>query len=527
MRIMIVDDEVIIRTGLAKVIRWHELGLELLEPAASAEEALERIPQERPNILLTDIRMTGKTGLQLAEEAKAMLPDTEVIILSGYDDFVYTQQAIRQGVSDYLLKTSRPEEIIKTVLRAKRRIEDKWAARNEDQAKQKAARSRMLERLLSGETDEADMERLPAYLPSLYPEVGSGEAGRYQIALIHADGWGESASMSALLLFAVENMLGELLRCETLIQKKRVAVAVRLDSQEELALAGLLPKIEELLKCTVFAAVGVPVERLAQCRESYETAEEAFAYKGLLGKRICLYEEIRQRKGGKTVCTHEEELELSAILLDNDLVALKNWVQRYIGAQLDDPQTTIESLEASAHSAALSAHRWLERALSATGRGMPPELSAPHLSLKEGGLPKDALFIYLRAVMSLYHQRLAEGPAAHVQKAMAYIEQHLGSDVGLQQVARHVHLHPNHLSEVFKKETGTTFGDYVTRRKLSRAMEILSVSPAKISEVAAKVGYEDVKYFGQLFKKFTGKTPSEFREEAAVTGGPAAGGMEE
>ncbi|MED4959708.1 response regulator, partial [Paenibacillus macerans] len=127
MKLLIVDDEVIIRTGLASVIAWNELGLTLLAPAASAEEALKRIREEKPDILMTDIRMSGKNGLQLAEEAKRMLPALEVVILSGYGDFAYTQQAIRQGVGDYLLKTSKPEEIIKTVLQAKQRIAERRA----------------------------------------------------------------------------------------------------------------------------------------------------------------------------------------------------------------------------------------------------------------------------------------------------------------------------------------------------------------------------------------------------------------
>ncbi|UUZ79636.1 AraC family transcriptional regulator [Paenibacillus sp. P26] len=148
------------------------------------------------------------------------------------------------------------------------------------------------------------------------------------------------------------------------------------------------------------------------------------------------------------------------------------------------------------------------------GTGGFPENNPP-FQLKLTALPKDALFQHLYSVMKLYHNRLAEGKATHVRKAIAYIEEHLGGDVGLQQVARHVHLHPNHLSEVFKKEIGMTFGDFVSRQKIRRAMEILSVSPAKISEVATSVGYEDVKYFSQIFKKFTGKTPSEFREDAA------------
>src|SRR5690606_30540369 len=107
-------------------------------------------------------------------------------------------------------------------------------------------------------------------------------------------------------------------------------------------------------------------------------------------------------------------------------------------------------------------------------------------------IPQDALFQHLYTIMKIYHTQHAEGQTAHVHKAMAFIEEQLEHDVSLQQVAKHVHLHPNHLSEVFKKSTGMTFGDFVIRKKMSRAMEILAVSPAKVSEVASQVGYEDV-----------------------------------
>jgi len=116
--------------------------------------------------------------------------------------------------------------------------------------------------------------------------------------------------------------------------------------------------------------------------------------------------------------------------------------------------------------------------------------------------------------MKLFHNNLAEGQATYIHKAKAFIETNLGGDVGLQRVAKHVHLHPSHFSEIFKKEVGLTFSDYVTKQRMRHAEEILATSPAKIGDVAGSVGYEDVKYFGQIFKKHTGKTPSEYREDA-------------
>jgi two-component system, response regulator YesN len=98
MKLMIVDDEVIIRTGLTTVINWEELGFKLLPSAESAEQALEIIRLDPPHILLTDIRMGGMDGLELSYIVKKLYTDMEIVILSGYDDFEYVQKALRGGI---------------------------------------------------------------------------------------------------------------------------------------------------------------------------------------------------------------------------------------------------------------------------------------------------------------------------------------------------------------------------------------------------------------------------------------------
>jgi len=514
MKVLIVDDEVIIRTGLAKVIKWRELGLELLPPAESGEEAIERIRVERPHILLTDIRMTGMDGLELAEEARLLLPDLEVIILSGYDDFTYTQQAIRSQVNDYLLKTTRPEEIIKAVLKAKHRIEQRWAEQSDDYFKNKEARNRLFERwVVNGDFSGIDAKMLESVLPRLFTEDERGAGGGYQLFFVAGEGWEQrSDASSALLLFAIENMMHDLMAVETLLQPNRVVAAVRADREPRDRRAAF-EKIETLLKCRLFVAYGKKVPDLMSLHESYTTAETAFGYMGLVPGNVCDYADIEHRRGGQAAFSNREEVELHGILMEDDSVALKNWAQRFVDSLLSGEQFTLESLEASTQAAAVSAQRWIEKVMTVTGRS-GSDLQLPRFRFEGGRRPTDALFHYLYSVMKLFHNTLAEGQAAYIYKAKAFIETNLGGDVGLQRVAKHVHLHPNHFSEIFKKEVGMTFSDYVTRQRMRRAEEILATSPAKISDVAGSVGYEDVKYFGQIFKKHTGKTPSEYREDA-------------
>ncbi|MDF2926017.1 MAG: two-component system response regulator [Paenibacillaceae bacterium] len=516
MRIMIVDDEIIIRTGLAHVIKWSELGLTLLEPADSAEEALGRLEKERPNIILTDIRMAGKSGLELAEEAKRLYPDMEIIILSGYDDFVYTQQAIRQGVSDYLLKTSRPEEIIKTVLKAVQRIEEKRADVSRSMFQNKEARNRLFESwIVEGENTGANAEQIGILLPRLFERSGQPDR-KLLILLISAEGWNEPVASERLLLFAVENMIHDLIRCETVSQKKRIVVAIETAGEPGIRYyRPVLEKIEQLLKCRLFAAAGISVDDPAKLHESYQTADYTFGYKGLLDLQFCDYSQVEHRKGGKPVCGYKDELKLFAILLADEPLSLKEWVDGFVGGQLRDQQMTRQSLESFISSVVLAAFRWLERVRGVSGEGgdtpKQPEEIKLGLSMDH---PAEELFRQLYAIMKHYHNSMSAGQPSHVKRTIAYIETHLEGDVGLQQTARYVHVHPGHLSEIFKKETGMTFGDYVTRQKMRRAMDLLAESPAKVSEIALRVGYEDVKYFTQLFKKQTGQTPREFRENS-------------
>ncbi|MFB9279494.1 helix-turn-helix domain-containing protein [Cohnella cellulosilytica] len=502
---MIADDEVIIRNGLAKVIKWQEIGLTLLEPAASAEEALERIDREKPDILLTDIRMSGMTGLELAEEARGKLPNLEVVILTGYDDFVYAQQAIRQNVSDYLLKTSKPEEIIRTVLKAKQKAEEKQRLRSREYQTDEHERNRRLVGwIVHGEQDAARTDWLPA-----------SPTGRWQVLIAEADGWGTSRREQALLQFAVNNAVRDLLSRASFVHDGRIAMVVPASSGEpdRQRRRGEFARLEKTLNCNLVVAGGLVKANPQQLRDSYATALEALRFKPLMNAALWEYADIADRKGGKTVCTQEEEKELSAILLEDDPIALKRWAGGYIEAHLRDTDTTPQTLQASLQSVALAAHRWLERIVSAVGRKderEPPVV--PPFRYEANLIENEGLFQHLFDTMQYGRQLLAEDKISHVVRAIVYIEEQVGRDLSLTQVAEHVHLHPNHLSELFKKETGVKFVDYVIRTRMQRAMELLASTPTRIAEIAMAVGYEDVKYFGQMFKKFTGSTPSQFRE---------------
>ncbi|MFD0673829.1 response regulator [Cohnella sp. GCM10027633] len=511
-KVLIVDDEVIIRNGLSTVINWAELDFHLLPPAESAEEALERIPGEKPHIVLTDIRMTGKDGLMLAAELKEMLPDTEVIILTGYDDFGYAQQALREGVSDYLLKTSRPEEIIKAAIKARQRIESRWESQKQDHVKQSAYRDKLLDRLLvEGSLDRAGVEQVGQLLTA-----ACADARTYRAMIVAASGWGDGAQSVALLHYSVQNIAAELLPCVTVLRPD--CVVLLLCDGGEAADASLqkaqieLGRIGRKLKCKLFAAAGSPVRDVEALKRSYEEALYASTFRWMSGEdAVVEYERVKARQGGNTVCAQEVETRMIAILKQGSVIELRHWVQETMTALMQVPDATPQSVDLYMNSVILSARRWLERAWQALGQPGSPPYASGGLSEERNDKPEEALFARLKSYMDLYRESMSGERVSYIQRAVAYIRDNLDRNLTLQHVANHIHLNPNHFSEVFKREIGMTYIEYVTNERIRRAMEMLDESSIKINEVAGRVGYEDVKYFSQLFKKITGKTPSEYR----------------
>lgn len=508
MRLLIVDDEIIIRNGLSRVIDWESIDIEVLPPAASAEEALERVHEERPHIILTDIRMTGMSGLEMTKLLKNKYPDTEVVILSGYDEFAYAQQAIREGVSDYLLKTSRPDDIIRTVLAAKERIRDKWDAQRRGTLHHVAFRNQMMEQLI---TEGIEQEPLLSQAMKLLQLDGSRHDS-YQVMLLTGSGWSEEG----LLLFSIDNMLREMLDCETLLRQDHLVVMLRYEEKhlDTTAIRSVIERLERQLKCSIFAALGLQVSHVSALKQSYREAAHTFTYRHLIGgKGILHMDDIRQRKGGRTVCSREEEAELAAMLIGGKQEELRGWIESKMERERQDGDTTPGSYAAYLNSMMISAYRWLERVISAAKPSKiphdlrPQEISATTLH------PEEAVFQGCCLIMGIYREFVAEDRFSYIQRSIAYIKDHLHTNITLQQVAKFVHLNPNHFSEVFKRETGVNYIEFVTRERMQRAMEILNESEVKISQVAGAVGYEDMKYFSQLFKKYTGKTPSEYRQK--------------
>ena len=130
LKIFLAEDEVIVRETIKRMIPWEELGFELVGEAADGEMALPLLIRQKPDLLITDIKMPFMDGLTLAKLAKKELPELKIVILSGYDDFNYAKQAINIGVEDYLLKPITKNALIERISEIRSRYDTKRHRKN-------------------------------------------------------------------------------------------------------------------------------------------------------------------------------------------------------------------------------------------------------------------------------------------------------------------------------------------------------------------------------------------------------------
>ncbi|MDU7031352.1 MAG: response regulator [Clostridiales bacterium] len=192
MKILVVEDDFIVRKGIILSLDWEKEGFQICGEAANGVSGFELVKELQPEIILTDIRMPREDGLSLSKRIRSAYPWMKIVILSGYDDFSYAKQALQIGVFEYLLKPIDADELLETVVKLKKEIE-KEKARQEREIFQQTfveenydyVRSRLLNALISEKlTDQARREEVTGQLSKLGLEF-AGPC--YRVLLITVD----------------------------------------------------------------------------------------------------------------------------------------------------------------------------------------------------------------------------------------------------------------------------------------------------------------------------------------------------
>ena len=502
--LIIIDDEEMMRDGLSSFIKWEEIGFRLDGIFEDGRDAMEWLGENDTNIILTDLRMTHASGLDVASFVREKALNIKIVIISGYSDFEAARQAMGYQVSDYLLKPISVKKIKETFNRLKKELDDERVRRTEItkgieqfESLKTYVEERFISNLVLGAL------RRPAELEQ-------------QLDLIK---WDRSIMKNPCILFSlfVQQVGGEQID--------------EFDSSERNSLIGSMiskcypPPRFYWYRTSQRDLGGI----LFNCGEIEGLKERVNVYLNRIAdqaKSLSLNIQVRYVKPFKNLETLAKSRDAYQ-LEENDRDYLQEQEEklRMIISHVLDNQESLALKMFTAYMETLHDQSWdilvnglveLFYQINQTFNKKRQEKTdlisfADFFSLRD----RTTVYEWSREKLSEVTQYVQSDAFSNqvslINKAKQYIESNYTDDIMLTHVAEHVSLSPVYLSRLFKEQTGQNFSDFLIECRIKKACHLLKDTSHKIYEICEEIGYADVKHFYSLFKKQMKCTPSEYR----------------
>lgn len=534
-KVFLVEDEMVIRRGIKNSIDWEKEGYIFCGEASDGELAYPMIIKEKPDILITDIRMPFMDGLELCKLVKKELPNIKILILSGYDEFDYAKEAIRLGVTEYLLKPISSGKLLEALNGVsesiRREKEDKDLVRKymeEMRENTEHEKQKFFEQMIAGNLSMADaLETGKKYEMNL-------SAGMYNLLLFRFT-LGEENRKSGELLGEAEYAIEKLTeRLEYVFEFQRGvegwAFLLMADNEEQMSerVKELSKDLEEIMKnysiVAYFGGIGQPVARLRELEESFREAERALAARFTMElNRIISVEDIRMAQNVDTLddieITSFGEIEKTRTMLEKFLNnGAEDEIDEFVDVYINElPEENLKSvlmrqyIIMDAYIVMMSFCEKIE--------GIEGEMQAQSEELKNSMKTswtleeiKNYIRMLLKKIIGVRDTISGRRYSDIIEIAKDQIRKtYMSDEISLNTIAAEVGMSPSCFSSIFSKEMGKTFVEYLTEIRMDRAKELLMCSSMKTSEIGYEVGYKDPHYFSYIFKKTQNCTPKEFR----------------
>lgn len=544
-KLVVVDDEEEVRKGVIRKMDWESHGFVIAGEAENGKEALEIAEKVVPDVVITDIKMPFMDGLALSEALREKLPTAKIIILTGFDEFEYAQKAIKLNVMEYVLKPVSSRELTEVLAKVKKRIDEEIAQKENIQSLREhyrrslpVLRDKFLTSLVTNRLNKAEImeksrqyelepvgENFVASVMSLDSNTVSNSSGEIRTTAFCLP------EDKELLQFAVFNI------CEEIIGNRHrwgvvffhedyivILTTGNSGNNEEVrretfsTLEEIRLSVEKYLKFTVTIGVGAICESIENINLSFSQAVSALDYRVMLGNnKIILIEDMEPKS--------VEPVEFDERKQHSLVSSIKVGSAEEISAVIDEQFAEILTAKASYKDYQIFLLEILTTVLK-VAKDLNVELDlifGPNYNLFMDMYRFTDIdevrdwFIGVCTKISGYISRERQNTSKLlVDQAREYLRAHYSdSDITIDRVCKLLHISPTYFSTLFKRETKTTFVNYLTHLRMEAAKELLKNTSLKTLEVAEKVGYSEPNYFSYSFKKNFGISPSEYRNQGS------------
>lgn len=527
-KVFLVEDEIVTREGIRDNVDWRAAGFEFCGEAPDGEMALPLIEKARPDVLITDIRMPFMDGLQLCKILRDRMPALKIIILSGHNEFQYAQEAVKLGVTEYLLKPFGVQELhqvlnkVAALLdyeraerekleRLKNQIEDNLALRQE----------KFLSKLVMGGMASPEVIRESRLL-------GLDLVARWYLVLVVDFELNSQAEQFDYSEYQqVEQTISRLagVNPDIFLAKtgvEELVLIIKGDTSEHLAQEGrfltelIRTEVENRTKCFLRVGLGSPQDRIGNIHRSFAEA--------LANLQQDAAKAPNQAEAGSETGKTE--------LLELDKSALENFLRYGTREEFDSFfQVYMQPLnEAALQSYLVRNYIFVDivlmvakfvHQLGGNVDQVIPEINRVEtmlLNVKTLDQLREETRQVFASALAFRDSKTQKQYKPMIHLAKKYIEAHYADpELSLNDVADQVNFSPSHFSVVFSRETGMTFKDYLINIRMEKAKELLRTTPLKSFEIASQIGYNDPHYFSYVFKKHTNLSPKQFRRLTKAT----------
>ncbi|MDQ8738998.1 response regulator [Paenibacillus sp. LHD-38] len=522
LNVLVVDDEPGALKAMKYLLNWERFGFAVTGEATSGKMALQMLEQERYDLLITDIRMPGISGLELISRVreKSKLP---IVVVSGFEDFTYLKECMKYGVKDYLLKPVIESDAEKLLISIKNDIDQERMLNKKLDMSAPAARDHMLKQWTHGNMKESELsERLPLWGLTV-------TAFRSYCCLVVEMDFQET--MDAFMTeadiktkrFAVRNVMEELLArrgylFEESPERYGIVLCEDKESMKETELIELATMLQDnalhYTKTQVAIGIGEPVSGMSDVNLSFRSAKRMLDRKFFLGSQSIISNYTFARRYHPTLETNADDLQsLLEVILQGDkqraAALLSRQRDRFMACDASkvEVQTMVMDLFAGLI-------RYMSENVSGQGRITAPS-AEDYLRIAEAGtiqkLFEFASHKCMQVIDIIEQSKRANQLPNTVERVKQIVASDYGSNISLKSIAEQVHMSPVYLGQLFKASEDVSFNDYLMGFRMEKAKELLTNTDRKVYTIAYDVGYRQLDWFYKKFKAYTGFSASEYR----------------
>lgn len=526
-RVLIIDDEKFVRKSIINRINWKKLGLDVVGEADSGQAAWDMLDLVKPDIVLVDIKMPLMSGIELIRKSREQLQNIQFIILSGYDDFEYTKEAIKLGVANYIKKPIDEKELEETLLLIINSFQHKQ--KNENILKE-----------LTRQVESSSAELQEGYLNELVSEGSQYSKINldfpypfFTMLLAHAP---EIESMN-LMLAQLRDQISCIEEQYNLGQspdKVKIFVfrnpeyipEIRILANHTFPEPYKLHQLAESIRQTLInlnkksarnyfidTAISSSSDRVEDIPLSYREALHILKHK-IFGSPHPIMDKsvIKQTDSTFTDYTYNLLTSLRHAMEYRNLSELDKTLSKLLSGKNNQEKFSVYLLE----SVILELSNILKKFSLKFGNDTPEQLYIrlykPFFLLQFDSI--NALRDNLSGLLYSFFNDSAQMQEEHIVKRIQqFININYANDLSLQQISEEFYLNPSYLSQLFKSKTNENLSKYIEDTRIEKAKELLAKLKLSVVDVAFQVGYNNANYFSKVFKKKVGISPSHFQEE--------------